>query len=279
MIIPKHIDFFVKEMGRRKFSPSTIKNYRSCLYLFFDKMKHKEHPSHIVEKDIIEYLQKFIGTNYQRATHSAIKKYFEICLHQKDKFRYIPYAKKEHRLPIIIDNSDIQKLFDVCSNVKHKAIMLTFYGTGIRRAELLNIKISDIDSKRGVIRIIGKGNKERNVPLNDMLLNYLRDYYKQYRPKFWLFENDITHNQYSAESIAAFLNKYKELAKITSPVTPHKFRHSSATMLLEQGTDLRIIQEYLGHSSSKTTEIYTHVSKNTIAKINSPINYLQLNKK
>lgn len=276
MIIPKHIDFFVKEMQRRNFSEMTIKNYRSCLCLFFSKMEHKEHPLHIVESDIREYLQSFVGVNYQRATHSAIKKYFEICHNQKDKFRYIPYAKKEHRLPIIIDNSDIQKLIDVCTNVKHKAIILTFYATGIRRSELLNIKISDIDGKRGVIKIIGKGNKERLVPANEMLLNYLREYYKEYRPKFWLFENDITHKQYSAGSIKEFLNKYKSIAKITSPVTPHKFRHSSATALLEQGTDLRIIQEYLGHSSSAVTEIYTHVSKNIIAKINSPINQIRL---
>jgi len=276
MIIPKHIDFFVKEMQRRNFSELTIKNYRSCLALFFSKMEHKEHPLHIVENDIREYLQSFVGVNYQRATHSAIKKYFEICHNQKDKFRYIPYAKKEHRLPIIIDNTDIQKLIDICKNVKHKAIMLTFYATGIRRQELLNIKISDIDGKRGVIRIIGKGNKERLVPANEILLNYLREYYKQYRPKVWLFENDLTHCQYSAGSIKEFMNKYKNLAKITSPVTPHKFRHSAATMLLEQGTDLRIIQEYLGHSNSKTTEIYTHVSKNIISKINSPINSINI---
>lgn len=161
MIIPKHIDFFVKEMERRNFSQLTIKNYKSCLTMFFAKFAYKEHPSHIVENDIREYLCQFKDPSYQRAVHSAIKKYFEICLNQKYKFRYIPYAKKSNRLPIIIDNTDVQKLINVCDNEKHKAIILTLYATGIRISELLNIKFADIDGKRGIIRVVGKGNKER----------------------------------------------------------------------------------------------------------------------
>lgn len=278
MIIPKHIDFFVKEMERRNFSNATIKNYQSCLALFFSKIQYKEHPLHINENDIREYLSTFVGVNYQRATHSAIKKYFEICHNQKHKFRFIPYAKKEKRLPIIIDNSDIQKLIDVCKNKKHKAIILTLYGTGVRISELLNIKLSDIDGKRGLIKVLGKGNKERNVCMNDVLYKFLQDYWRDYRTKIWLFENDDTHSQYTSRSVQEFLTKYKNLANISSPVTPHKFRHSSATSLLEQGTDLRIIQQLLGHSSSKVTEIYTHVSKTIISNINSPINSLTLSR-
>jgi len=266
-------------MEFRHYSPESIKNYCSCLtsfLVYFDKLGIASSEK-ITSSQIIEYLKQFKEPSTHSGYHSAIKLYYEkICHLGIEKFKYIERPKKAYRLPIIIDNTDIQKLMDVCTNVKHKAIMLTFYATGVRRTELLNIKISDIDSKRGVIRVIGKGNKERLVPLNQMLLDYLRIYFKGYKPKFWLFENDTTHKQYTGASVKEFLNKYKELAGIASPVTPHKFRHSTATALLEQGVDLRIIQELLGHSSSKTTEIYTHVSKNIISKIKSPINYLTL---
>ena len=279
MKISDHVGDLRYYMEFRKYSSESVKNYCSCLTSFFAWCENKGafHPSRINSDMVIAFLKQYDRPNTHSGYHSAIKLYFEkVAKVGIEKFKYIERPKKEKRLPIIIDNSDIQKLFNVCKNVKHKAIMLTFYATGVRRSELLNIKISDIDSKRGVIRIIGKGNKERLVPLNDVLLGYLRVYYKEYKPKVWLFENDETHQQYSAGSIKEFMNKYKKLAGITSPVTPHKFRHSSATMLLEQGTDLRIIQELLGHSSSKTTEIYTHVSKNIISKIKSPINYLQI---
>ena len=276
MLIPKYIDFFVKEMERRNFSQMTIKNYKSCLTMFFAKFAYKEHPSHIVENDIRNYLCEFKDPNYQRAIHSAIKKYFEICLNQKNKFQYIPYAKKSKRLPIIIDESDVQKLFDVCGNLKHKTIMAVLYGTGVRISELLSIKPTDIDGKRGIIRVIGKGNKERQVVMNDDLYQLLKVYWTKYRTKNWLFENDKTHEQYTAKSVQEFLKTYKTKASITSPVTPHKFRHSAATSLLEQGTDLRVIQELLGHSSPTTTQIYTHVSKNVISKIKSPLNLIRL---
>lgn len=225
---------------------------------------------------IIDFLKQFKEPATHSGYHSAIKLYYKnVTKSSIEKFKYIERPKKSHKLPIIIDNDDIQKIIDVCINIKHKAIILTLYGTGVRVSELLGIKLSDIDGKRGLIKILGKGNKERNVCLNESLYKYLQSYWKKYRTKFWLFENDSTHEKYTAKSIQEFLNKYKELAKVKSPVTPHKFRHSNATNLLEQGVDLRIIQELLGHSSSKTTEIYTHVSKNIISKLNSPINNLK----
>ena len=276
MLIPKHIENFVKEMERRNFSPLTIKNYKSCLCLFLEKHKHKEHPTHIVEQDIKDYLHSFVGVNYQRATHSAIKKYFEICFNQKHKFRYIPYAKKEQRLPVIIDAIDIQKLFDACTNPKHRAIMAVLYATGVRISELLSIKLTDINKQRGCITITGKGNKQRQVQMTDVLHTMLQQYWLQYRTQVYLFENDSTHTQYTARSVQEFLIKYKTIAGITAPVTPHKFRHSMATTLLENTTDLRIIQKALGHSSSKTTEIYTHVSTAIISKMYSPLSNLKL---
>ena len=154
--------------------------------------------------------------------------------------------------------------------------MAVLYGTGVRIAELINIKLSDIHRKEGCIRIIGKGNKERYVPLNPELLILIEKYWREYKTKVWLFENDNSHKQYSANSVRQFLKQFKLEANVKSVVSPHKFRHSHATALLEQGTDLRVIQEELGHSSIRTTQGYLHISKASISKINSPLNSIRL---
>ncbi|MBN2861616.1 MAG: tyrosine-type recombinase/integrase [Bacteroidales bacterium] len=144
---------------------------------------------------------------------------------------------------------------------------MTIYTAGLRRSELINLKAEDIDSERGLIKVRGaKGGKDRYTLLSKKLLVLLRDYYKLYRPVNWLFEGN-GGGQYSATSIKNILNKAVKSAGIKKHITPHNLRHSFATHLLEQGIDLRIIQELLGHSSSKTTEIYTHVSTKEIGKI------------
>jgi len=141
----------------------------------------------------------------------------------------------------------------------------------LRRSELINLKITDIISEREQIRIAGaKGNKDRYSLLSLKLLNELREYYKQYKPQYWLFEG-TPGKQYSASSIVQILTKGCQLAGIKRRITPHVLRHSFATHLLEQGTDLRYIQELLGHSSTKTTEIYTHVSNKTMRQIKKPL--------
>lgn len=254
-------------------SENTKKSYRCDVGIFFDYFKDKPTVKHINYKEIISWLLTYDTYNTRKAKHSALKWFYKWVIRQECKFNFIPYGKREHRLPIIIDTKDVQKLFDVCDNLKHECIMAVLFGTGVRVNELINIKISDIETKSEdkVIRIIGKGNKERLVNLSDKLLQKLRKYYKQYKPIVWLFENDLTHKKYTASSIRAFLKSFKYKAGVTAPVTPHKYRHSYATALLEAGTDLRVIQELLGHSSSKTTEIYTHVSRKAVARVYSPL--------
>lgn len=149
------------------------------------------------------------------------------------------------------------------------------YSSGLRRSELLNLKLSDIDSKRNVVIIKqSKGKKDRITPLSPKILELLRSYYKEYVPKNYLFEGQEKNTPYSARSLEEVLKKSVKLAKINKPITLHWLRHSYATHLLENGTDLRYIQELLGHNSSKTTEIYTHVSTNNIQKIKSPFDDL-----
>jgi len=165
----------------------------------------------------------------------------------------------------------LKEFFNVTTNLKHKCILMLIYSAGLRRSELLNLLPTDIDSARMVIRINGaKGKKDRISLLSDNLLQLLRQYYKEYHPKKYLFEGK-SGGKYSASSVENILKKSARKAGITKVVTLHMLRHSFATHLLEQGTDLRYIQELLGHESSKTTEIYTHVSKKAIDKIKNPI--------
>ena len=149
------------------------------------------------------------------------------------------------------------------------------YSCGLRRSELLHLKLADIDSKRGLVIIRqSKGRKDRIAPLSEKLLELLRDYYNAYKPKEWLFEGQSGKGQYDERSLASVLKQALEKSNITKPVSLHWLRHSYATHLLENGTDLRYIQEILGHSSSRTTEIYTHVSNKSLQKIVSPFDSL-----
>jgi integrase/recombinase XerD len=149
------------------------------------------------------------------------------------------------------------------------------YACGLRRGELLNLKPADVDSKRHLLIILNaKGKKDRVVPISDKVIGMLREYYKQYRPKKWLFEGQFPEEQYSETSLQKVLKNALSAARIRKPVSLHWLRHSYATHLLEAGTDLRFIQELLGHKSSKTTEIYTHVSEKSLQKISSPFDNL-----
>ena len=160
---------------------------------------------------------------------------------------------------------------NACNNVKHRCILMLIYSAGLRRSELIDLKISDIDSERMVVNILGaKGKKDRVTLLSENTLRMLREYYKEYMPKKYLFEGS-KGGKYSATSVANILRNAAHKAGITKNATPHMLRHSFATHLLEQGTDLRYIQELLGHNNTKTTEIYTHVSKKAIDKIRNPV--------
>lgn len=160
-------------------------------------------------------------------------------------------------------------------NVKHKTMLSLIYACGLRRSELLNLKPENIDSKRHLLIILNaKGKKDRVIPISDKVIEMLREYYKMFKPETWLFEGQNKGEQYSETSLQKVLKIALEKAKIHKPATLHWLRHSYATHLLESGTDLRYIQELLGHKSSKTTEIYTHVSEKSLRKIKSPFDEL-----
>lgn len=215
MIIPKHMDIFVKEMERRNYGERTIKNYRSNIGMFFEYFKDKEHPLHINEIDIKNYLGTFNNPNTQRSHHGAIKKYYEICLKQKNKFKYIPYCRKDKKLPIVLSIEEVQRMFDVCDNKKHRVILALLYSCSLRVSELINLKWSHIDRSRMVINIIkAKGNKDRQVSLNDKLIQLLTEYYRKYKSSEYVFNGQLNRPKYSKESVLQVVKQLGEKAKI-----------------------------------------------------------------
>jgi integrase/recombinase XerD len=278
MNIPKHSETFVKEMQRRGYSPNTVVNYTSNIQMFFNFFQSKEHPLHLNETDIKSYLGRFLQPNTQRSHHGAIKLYYEICLGQKDKFKYIPYARKEKKLPIVLSVEEIQRMFDVCENLKHKVILALLYSCSLRVSELINLKWSHIDRSRMIINIIqAKGFKDRQVGLNDKLIELLTEYYRHYKPVEYVLNGQSGTPQYSKESTLQVVKNLASKAGIKNKrVYTHLIRHCSATHMVENGIDLNIIQRLLGHSSVKTTALYAHISHNLISKIASPLQSIKL---
>lgn len=183
--------------------------------------------------------------------------------------------KTQRLLPNVLSKEEIKLILNAHGNIKHKAMLSLIYSCGLRRSELIHLKLADIDSKRGLVIIRqSKGRKDRIAPLSKKILELLRDYYNAYKPKEWLFEGQSGKGQYDERSLASVLKQALRKSNITKPVSLHWLRHSYATHLLENGTDLRYIQEILGHSSSRTTEIYTHVSNKSLQKIVSPFDSL-----
>ena len=272
MNFPKYEQSFINEMLRRNYSKETVKNYVSCLKMFFDFFKEKEHPIHINEGDIKTYLGKFSVANTQRSQHGAIKKFYEICIRQPDKFKYIPYARKEQKLPIVLSQEEVKRMFDVCGNKKHLVILALLYSCGLRVSELINLKWCDIDRSRMVINIIqAKGKKDRQVMLSPSIIPLIENYYREYKSKEYVLNGWKGGQQYSQQSVLQVVKQLATKAGIKKKVWTHLIRHCSFTHLLEQGTDLGIIQKLAGHQNLKTTMIYTHISHNIISKVKSPL--------
>jgi len=277
MNIPKYVTEFRNELQRKGYRDNSIKNYVSCVESFLHHFNEKvTEPVKVNESQIKEYLRGFTEHNTQRVVHSAIKTFYKYVCRQPDKFRFIEYCKRSRKLPIVFSVEEMQKLFNACSNLKHKAIIALMYSTGLRVGEVISLKIENVDSSRMVINILNaKGGKDRQVMLNQNLLDLLRNYFKQYNPKEYLF-NGQNSSQYSERSIAQFLKHYAEKAGLNKRIYPHLIRHCSFTHLVEAGTDINLIQRLAGHQSVKTTNLYIQTSHTLISKIQSPLSQIQL---
>lgn len=278
MNIPEHVKVFEQEMTRRNFSKNTVENYSSCIKVFLGWSK-KDHPKNINEGDIKEFLAQHATVNTQRNYHSAIKKYYEICLHQKNKFKYIPYARKDKQQPIVLSQEEIQKLFDVCENKKHKVIMALLYSAGLRVSELINLKWENIDRSRMIIHILAaKGNKDRQVMLAESMIPLLADYWKEYRSKEYVLNGQFPEKElrYSDRSVLQVVKQLAAKAGIEKRAYTHLMRHCAFTHMVENGTDINLVKELAGHSNVKTTMLYVSLSHNHISKIQSPLSAIKL---
>lgn len=260
---------------QKRYSSNTQNIY--CKYFrdfsdYFNNEKLEEITIEKINTYIIELIQtKNISISQQNQRINAIKFYYEKILGRDKQYYALHRPKKEHKLPKVLSKNEVKKILNSCNNIKHRSILMLIYSAGLRRSELIDIKIADIDSERMVINIIGaKGKKDRISLLSENMLQLLRSYYKEFKPKKYLFEG-AKGGKYSPTSVANILKNASLKAGVNKTVTPHMLRHSFATHLLEQGTDLMYIQELLGHNSSKTTESYTNVSKKAIDKIRNPI--------
>ena len=248
------------------YSDRTVNCYLSYIKQFLDRIEIP--PTRLGSQDFQSYLDnyKFTSVSQQNQVINAIRFLYKFGLNKNyDKVSF-KRPKSEKKLPMVVDGDFIKSQLSKIENLKHRAILTLTFSVGLRVSEIVNIKIEDIDSKRMLIHIKnGKGRKDRIVPLSEKVLILLRDYFIQYKPKEYLF-NGQNSTQYSIRSCQSIYKKY-----IDATGHIHTLRHSCFTNLLENNTDLRIIQKIAGHSNIKTTEIYTHVSNQILSKVNLPI--------
>lgn len=270
---------YLELLERKRYSPSTIKTYRAYFSDFMEYHKGRN-IDRLKVADINKYIlylvnEKKISVSQQNMRINAIKFYYEqIKGGQRQYYGGITRAKEYKSLPEVLSRNEVARILACLSNRKHRCMISLIYSAGLRRSELLNLTPKDIISERMLVRIMGKGRKCRYSLLSEKLLKDLREYFKEYRPQKWLFEGDTPGEQYSASALVKILKEAASRAGIKHRVHVHMLRHSFATHLLEQGTDLRTIQELLGHNDIKTTSIYLHVTSAHKSSIPNPLDSL-----
>ena len=270
---------FVAWMKNKRYAKSTIKTYSQSLNLFFRFTNNKD-PLEIITEDLENFHHNYILRNkysvsFQSQVINAVKLYFSTKQKRKLEPEGIERPKRAKQLPHVLSKAEVKDLLMAHKNIKHRTMLSLIYACGLRRSELINLRLEDVESKRGLLRVNnGKGAKDRIVPISNKVVEMLREYYKLEKPHTYLFEGAKAGHTYSPKSLENVLNQAVKKVGMKKKPTLHWLRHSYATHLLESGTDLRYIQELLGHKSSKTTEIYTHVSTHSLGQIKSPFDDL-----
>lgn len=266
------------KLSELRYSKNTIAIYSSCFEEFINHY-YTEDIDQIDERQIIGFLrylvtERKVSESYQNQSINAIKFYYERVKGGSRKTYFIDRPRKERVLPNVFSTEEVRQIIAATPNTKHKTILMLLYSGGLRISELLNLEVEHVDSKRMQIKVINsKGNKDRYTLLSNLMLSQLRVYYKEYKPVTYLIEGR-GGGQYSSSSAQAVLRAAMAQAGIEKEASLKTLRHSFATHLLEAGTDLRYIQNLLGHQSSKTTEIYTHVTTKGFSQIKNPLDSL-----
>jgi len=257
-------------------SENTRSNYKSCVSLFITKFKCVDQPQRVSNDDIKQWLLEAKTINTRKHRLCAVKSFYKLTVGMPCKVNKIEYPKSSKKLPIVLSVSEVQRMFDVCGNLKHKVILSILYACGLRVSELVNLKWAHIDRSRMVINIIGgKGNKDRQVMLAPPLVPLLEQYYYRYKSKEFVL-NGQTTLMYSSRSVLEVVKQLSTKANINKRVYTHLMRHCTFTHMVEGGVDINLIQRLAGHESVKTTNMYLHTSHSLISGINSPINSINI---
>ncbi len=269
---------FERLLTIKRYSPATIKTYGGLLTVFQNFVGKKL----IQELDtpaLLNYVLRIVeAKQYTYSSHkqliSAIALYLKEIHRRSVDFSPVYPTRKPHPLPEILNFGEVKAILSANRNLKHRAMLTMVYALGLRSGELISLKIADIDGERQIVHLKGaKGNRDRVLPLSNKLRTLLREYYAKYQPKEYLF-NGQKHAKYSPQSLRKVFNAACQTASISKKVTLHSLRHAYATHLLEAGTDVRVIQQLLGHNSIRTTMIYTHVTTPHLMKVPSPLDFL-----
>ena len=268
-----------EELKLKGYSFKTRKAYLGHIerFLSYTNKGFNEIENQDIRKYIIYLLDNLkVSHSYVNQAISSLKFMCNEVLHQNQVIEFVPRPKKENKLPNVLSFDEVIRVLQALKNEKHKTILFIIYSAGLRVGEVVRLTIQDIDSQRLLIHVVqGKGRKDRYTILSEIALEQLRKYYRLYKPEKWLFPGANENEFITERTVQRIFENACRIAKINKKVSVHSLRHSFATHLLEGGIDLRLIQELLGHASSKTTEIYTHVTEKSITNIRSPLDRMK----
>jgi site-specific recombinase XerD len=272
------------KLQRRNYAQSTVRTYVKAIEDFaryFGKSPERLGPEHIRQYQVHLFRDRKLAAGTVEGRGAALRFLFVKTLRRPYLPDQIPFPKRTRRLPTVLSPEEVALLIDSAKNLMHRAILMTLYATGLRRAELCRLRVADIDSERMMIHVReGKGGRDRDVLLSPKLLKTLREYWRWMKPKTWLFPGMV--NNWRADVpidtkvVWEAVRAAKERAGITKRVSPHTLRHSFATHMLEAGADLRTIQVLLGHAKLADTSVYLHLSRRHLQAVASPLEALDL---
>jgi site-specific recombinase XerD len=272
------------ELQRRNYSPNTIRTYIHAIEDFaryFGRSPYRLGPEHIRQYQVHLFRDRKLSAGTVEGRTAALRFLFVKTLKRPYLHDQIPFPKRQRPLPAVLSQEEVARLIDSAQSLMHRAMLMTLYGTGVRRAELCQLKVADVDSKRMVIRVRnGNGGRDRDVVLSDKLLETLREYWRWMKPKTYLFPGTVKNWRadvpITTKVVWTAVNEARKRAGIEKRISPHTLRHSFATHMLEAGADLRAIQVLLGHAELADTAVYLHLSRRHLQAVASPIESVTL---
>lgn len=267
------------ELQRRNYSPNTVRTYIHAIEDFaryFGRSPHRLGPEHIRQYQVHLFRERKLSAGTVEGRTAALRFLFVKTLKRPYLHDQIPFPKRQRPLPTVLSQEEVARLIDSARSLMHRAMLMTLYGTGVRRAELCQLKVADVDSQRMVIRVRnGKGGRDRDVLLSDKLLETLREYWRWMKPKTYLFPGTVKNWRadvpITTKVVWTAVDEARKRAGIEKRISPHTLRHSFATHMLEAGADLRTIQVLLGHAELADTAVYLHLSRRHLQAVASPI--------